>query len=1337
MKKVKLLTLIFALAVLFCFLVSPEVGAAEYNGLTYEITDGVVTITGCDTSVSGELVIPSEIEGYPVMVIGDSAFSGCDQITKVAMPSSITFIETYAFEGCTDLTGVYITDLAAWCNIGFGGYESNPLENAHNLYLNGALVTELTIPDGVVSIGNYAFAGASCITKVNLPETLKSIGEYAFSYCTAIPSITVPSGVESINYAAFYDCTNLSAVYINDLAAWCRISFGDFYANPLETAHNLYLNGTLCTELNIPYGITEIYSNTFLGCTSIKNVIVPDSVTQMGFSAFQGFENLESITLPFVGQRKDRNPYLGYIFGSSTFNSGLYVPRSLKTVIISETCENVPAYAFTGCGNLTSITIPNSVTFIGESAFHGCYGLANITIPDNVTYIGDFAFLGCSSLTSVNIPDGVTSIEYGTFNGCSSLNYVTIPYGVTYIVEEAFAGCTSITSITVPDSVTNIEYAAFSGCSKLESITLPFVGGSATSNQFLGYIFGASSYSNNSSYVPSSLKTVVLSDACESIPAYAFTGCESLTSITIPDSVTAIATYAFQFCSNLKNIVIPNSVTSIGSYAFQNCVRLENITLPNSINGIGTATFNNCKSLKNVNIPYGVTYIGNGTFSGCSILENIIIPDSVVSIGSSFQNCSNLKNIVIPTSVTTIGSYAFQNCTGLENIILPDSVTSVGLSAFSGCSKLESITLPFIGGSADANQFLGYIFGASNYSNNSSRVPSSLKTVVISSACKNICSSAFEGCSNLTNVIIPNSVTSIGYYVFKGCNNLKSITLPFVGTSVSDDRCFGFFFGASSYSDNSSYVPSSLETVIISDGCESIRSNAFYNCANLKNIIIPDSVTNMGRSLFEGCNSLESITLPFIGNNPDSSCPLGAFFGASYTEAASYIPSSLKTIILSDSCKSISMAFAYCTNFESIKLPNSLTNVGTGAFDSCVGLKRIDIPCNVTSIDNSSFARCTNLTTLSLTNNVTDIGNYAFFKCTNLSTVWYSGTKEESESITIGTNNEALKNATWYYNICLPTDHMYDNDGDAHCNKCEYRRNIKLSFNGASLTLHNNLTVNYKVDKALFEEAGYENPYVLFEINGEKRIVKSYTVEGDNYIFKLKNIAPNQMNDTIYATLYAKYDGVLYNSETREYSIAQYCYNMLKNYSGDEYAKLRTLIVDLLQYGAQSQLYTGHNTDNLVNAALTAEQLSWGTAGTPTLQNVLNTKYETVENPIAQWKGAGLLLNNAVIMKLKFTADDIKGLTVKIRTEDDEWTIESADFKKEDGLYYVTFAGLGAGQMSENVYLTIYKGETAISNTARYSIESYAYGKQNGEDAKLSALVNAMMNYGNSARDYN
>ena len=254
------------------------------------------------------------------------------------------------------------------------------------------------------------------------------------------------------------------------------------------------------------------------------------------------------------------------------------------------------------------MTIPDSVTSIGDSAFSGCTSLTSVTIPDSVTSIGDWAFSYCTSLTSVTLPDSVTSIGYEAFFNCISLTSVTIPDGVTSIGEDAFRNCTSLTSVTIPDSVTRIGERAFYYCT-------------------------------------------------------------SLTSVTIPDSVTSIGEFAFSGCTSLTSVTIPDSVTSIGGWAFYECTSLTSVTIPDSVTSIGNGAFKGCTSLTSVTIPGSVTRIGVGAFASCTSLTSVTIPDSVTSIGdSAFCNCKSLTSVTIPDSVTRIGKQAFDYCTSLTDV---------------------------------------------------------------------------------------------------------------------------------------------------------------------------------------------------------------------------------------------------------------------------------------------------------------------------------------------------------------------------------------------------------------------------------------------------------------------------------------------------------------------------------------------------------------------------------------------------------------------------------------------------------------------------------------------
>ena len=327
------------------------------------------------------------------------------------------------------------------------------------------------------------------------------------------------------------------------------------------------------------------------------------------------------------------------------------------------------------------------VTRIDNSAFSGCYDLTSITIPNSVTSIGDYAFCECRSLTSVIIPDGITSIEKYTFESCSGLTSVIIPNSVTSIGDYAFDGCTSLASIIIPNHVTTIGIGAFGYCNGLTSIDIP---NSVTSIE--DYTFEGCK----------NLTSITIGNSVASIGNYAFAGCRSLTSVTIPNSVTSLGEYAFYKCYGLTSIDIGDGVTSIGNSAFWECTSLPSVTIGNSVTTIGEWAFYNCSNLKSITIPRSVTHIGNSVFFNCYDLNKVYISDleawcNIQFDGDFFSryhlylNNKEITNLIIPESVTSIGNYAFAKCYRLISITIPSGVTNIGDYAFWFCSNLQNI----------------------------------------------------------------------------------------------------------------------------------------------------------------------------------------------------------------------------------------------------------------------------------------------------------------------------------------------------------------------------------------------------------------------------------------------------------------------------------------------------------------------------------------------------------------------------------------------------------------------------------------------------------------------
>ena len=461
--KIKCLTSVFLMItmLLSIIVVAPiTVNASEDDELTYGDfqykieEDNSCTITDYD-GMASSLSIPSAINGHTVKQIDTGALSDNRIITSVTIPNGVTTIGFSAFNGCIKLEKIkFSSNLDTVC------------ENAFNntKWFNNQ-------SNGLVYVGKVAYKYKGDMprnTKITVKSDTVSISESAFKDCANLTAILIPSSVKHIDKYAFYNCQGLTKLNFND---------------GIERIENdAFGSCEKLTSVNFSETLKSIGAFAFVECKKLSEITIPQSVTSVGEYAFSGCENLASVTvsddLPYVGGRAfEKTKWLnsqpdGVVYiGKSAYGYKGDMPKNTELSLKSG-ITNISGYAFYEEKNLTSVKIPETVNRIGNWAFLDCEGLKNVNIPDGVKRIESWTFSNCSSLTNITVPDSVTVLDGLAFSYCTNLKNIELSKNLTEIGMGALSHCTSLETIDIPDSVIIMDNIAMAGCSELKSVNI-------------------------------------------------------------------------------------------------------------------------------------------------------------------------------------------------------------------------------------------------------------------------------------------------------------------------------------------------------------------------------------------------------------------------------------------------------------------------------------------------------------------------------------------------------------------------------------------------------------------------------------------------------------------------------------------------------------------------------------------------------------------------------------------------------------------------------------------------------------------------------------------------
>lgn len=578
----------------------------------------------------------------------DGVVEGCDSLETLHLPSKLEYI-----------SGIWPSKLktvtTAFGSVRYVSEDGILYDTQDNsiLFVNASIAGNVTVRDGITTIGAGAFKGRKGLTSVTLPESCTVIDSYAFENCTALTDINFPEKLELIGRNAFYN-SGITSLKLSQPG----LHVGSF---AFTDCHQLKSVEITSTDF-------DLMEWAFARCENLETVILPPQVFRMEGGCFTECTSLTTVVLP----------------KNITFVHGFKDCTSLKTIEIPDSVTSIGYEAFANCKLLESIHLPDGVTNIGGLAFAQCYALKEINLPDSLTTIGEEAFRGVP-IAEVVIPANVTEIADWTFYYNGELRSLTLPDGLKKIGANAFCGASKLQSVELPESLEEIGDAAFRE-SGLTSITIP------GNVKRLG---GAFIYCKN-------LEKVSIAPGVETIGADAFLECSKLTEATLASTVTTIESSAFCGCKALQTINGGALIQSIGEHAFTSCENIEEINISPNLTEISDYAFDGCKKLKRVSpsaeqkgvsLPH-VKYIGERAFNVCKVIPSFSLGDSLETVGDYAFASTSVTSMYFPDTVKQIGINPMWMNYAILSVHLPKSLTEIPQGMFAQAARIQTLTIP-------------------------------------------------------------------------------------------------------------------------------------------------------------------------------------------------------------------------------------------------------------------------------------------------------------------------------------------------------------------------------------------------------------------------------------------------------------------------------------------------------------------------------------------------------------------------------------------------------------------------------------------------------------------